>query len=112
MSTPTSSPTCWRRGVAPSKKPVFRSWDVSPAMDAAMATTQPTVRAPALPMSPVQPSSKKTVAVSNSVAMVIPLVGLEVTPTRPTMRDDTVTKKKAQITTSSAATVRAPVPGS
>ena len=39
-------------------------------------------------------------------AMVIPLVGLEVTPTRPTMRDDTVTKKKANTTTQTEAVAR------
>ena len=35
-----------------------------------------------------------------------PLVGFEVTPTRPTMREETVTKKNAKITTSSAASAR------
>ena len=49
VSTPTSSPICCRLGVAPSKKPVLRSCEVSPAMDAAMATTHPTVSAAAIP---------------------------------------------------------------
>ena len=35
--------------------------------------------------------------------MVIPEVGLEVTPTRPTIRELTVTKKKAKIAISIAA---------
>jgi hypothetical protein len=38
--------------------------------------------------------------------MAMPLVGLDVTPTIPTMRELTVTKKKANMTTSSAATAR------
>ena len=38
--------------------------------------------------------------------MVIPEVGFEVTPTSPTMRDETVTKKKAKIAIISAASAR------
>ena len=79
---------------------------MSPAIDAAIATTQPTTSAATLPESSVQPSSRKTVEVSIREAMVMPLVGFEVTPTRPTMRDETVTKKKAQTTTSTAARAR------
>jgi hypothetical protein len=44
--------------------------------------------------------------VPSSAAMVMPLVGLLVTPTRPTMRDATVTKKKANTARSTAATSR------
>ena len=36
--------------------------------------------------------------VPNNVAIVMPEVGFEVTPTSPTILDDTVTKKKANIT--------------
>ncbi len=38
--------------------------------------------------------------------MVIPDVGLDVTPTRPTMRELTVTKKKAKMAMSTEATSR------
>ncbi len=55
VNAPNNSPSCCFLGVAPSKKPVFKSCDVSPAIDAAIATTQPTVIAAVLPMSPVQP---------------------------------------------------------
>jgi hypothetical protein len=44
--------------------------------------------------------------------MVIPLVGFDVTPTRPTIRDETVTKKKAQRITRKAARARCGIPGS
>ena len=71
-----------------------------------MATTVPMVSAAILPRSPVQPNSRKSDEVASSVAMVMPLVGFEVTPTNPTMRDETVTKKKAKIATSNAATAR------
>src|SRR5690606_40771060 len=84
----------------------------SPAMDAAMATTVPIVSAAILPASSVQPSSRKMDEVAISVAMVMPLVGLDVTPTIPTIREDTVTKKNAKIATSTAATVRPTTPGS
>ncbi len=111
VRTPISSPVCWRDGVAPSRKPVLRSCEVSPAIEAAMATTQPTVSAATLPTSPVQPRTRKMAEVASSVAMVMPLVGFEVTPTRPTMRDETVTKKNAATATSTAARARPPTWG-
>ena len=40
--TPISRPICWLEGVAPTRKPVFRSCDVAPAIAAAMQTTAPT----------------------------------------------------------------------
>src|SRR4029453_9159342 len=36
-----TSPICWELGVAPTRKPVFRSCDVAPAIAAAMQTTDP-----------------------------------------------------------------------
>ena len=108
VRTPMSSAVCCRRGVAPSRKPVFRSWDVSPEIDAAIATTQPTVRAAALPIVSVQPNTRKIDAVPSNAAMVMPLVGLLVTPTSPTIRDATVTKKNANTTTQIAAAARMP----
>ena len=77
-------------------KPVFRSWEVSPAIDEAMQTAVPTISAVALPARSVQPKRRKIALVPSSVAIVIPDVGFEVTPTRPTIRELTVTKKKAK----------------
>ena len=79
---------------------------MSPAIDAAIATTAPTVSAATLPASSVQPSSRNNEDVPSKVAIVIPLVGFDVTPTSPTIRELTVTKKKAKTTTSSAARAR------
>jgi hypothetical protein len=41
-TTPMTSPICWRIGVAPTRKPVFKSWLVAPAFAAAMHTIAPT----------------------------------------------------------------------
>ena len=42
VTTPMSSPICWARGVAPTRKPVLRSCEVAPALAAAMQTIAPT----------------------------------------------------------------------
>ena len=87
-------------------KPVLRSWEESPAIEAAMATDVPTMSAVALPARSVHPSSRKTALVPSSVAIAMPDVGLEVTPTRPTILELTVTKKKAKIAMSREAIAR------
>ena len=46
-STPRKSPFCCAEGVAPTRKPVFRSCDVLPALAAAMQTVPPMVSASA-----------------------------------------------------------------
>src|SRR5688572_23435387 len=69
-----------------------------------MQTTAPTQRAMGEYHSPVQPSATKIVQVRISVAIVIPEIGLDDDPISPTMRDETVTKKKPKITTSTEAT--------
>ena len=46
-STPRNRPFCCADGVAPTRKPVFRSCDVLPALAAAMQTMPPMVRASA-----------------------------------------------------------------
>ena len=51
----------------------------------------------------VQPFTRNTADVAISVAMVMPLTGLADEPTRPTMRELTVTKRNPKITTSSDA---------
>src|SRR5687767_6387534 len=73
--------------------PVFRSWEVAPALAAAMQTTAPTQRAIGEYHSPVHPSATKIVQVRISVAIVIPEIGLDDEPISPTILDDTVTKK-------------------
>jgi hypothetical protein len=75
-------------------------------MDAAIQTTVPTIKAVAFPGRSVHPIRKKIKLVPRSVAMVIPEVGLDVTPTRPTIRELTVTKKKAKIAMSIEAKAR------
>src|SRR5687767_12477805 len=64
-----------------------------------MQTTAPTHSATGEYHSPVQPSATKIVQVRMSVAMVMPEMGFDEDPISPTIRDDTVTKKKPKITT-------------
>ena len=44
-STPMIRPICCLYGVAPTRKPVFRSCDVAPALAEAIHTTEPTISA-------------------------------------------------------------------
>ena len=83
-------------GVAPTSWPVFRSCEMSPALEAAMQTTVPTVRIAARAAGSVQPRATKTTDTPSSVTSVMPEVGFEETPIRPTMRDDTTTKASAE----------------
>src|SRR5260370_10089915 len=86
-AAPIISPICWYFGVAPTRKPVLRSWLVAPALAAAMQTIPPTQRAIGWYKSPVQPiatNSRQGVirgAVSN------PALGLEVLPIIPPLRE-------------------------
>ena len=64
-----------------------------------MQTTAPTHSAIGEYHSPVQPSATKIVQVRMSVAMVMPEIGLDEEPISPTIRDETVTKKKPKMTT-------------
>src|SRR4051794_38318829 len=102
-TTPIISPYCWYFGVAPTMYPVFRSWDVAPAFAAAIATTAPTHRATGEYHSPDQPTAMKIEQVRMRVAIVIPEIGLEEEPINPTIREETVTKKNPNTTTSSEA---------
>ena len=54
----------------------------------------------------VQPQATKTPATPSRVTRVIPEVGLEETPMRPTMREETTTKARPNTATPSAATSR------
>src|SRR4028118_2293039 len=69
-----------------------------------MQTTAPTQSATGEYQSPVHPSATKMVHVRIRVAIVMPETGFEEEPIRPTIREDTVTKKNPKTTTSSEAT--------
>ena len=90
------SASCCFHGVAPIRKPVFRSCEVSPALAEAMQTTPPIVMASAPKAGAVQPFTRKIAEVAISVAMVIPEMGLAELPIRPTMREETVTNKNSK----------------
>src|SRR5260370_223368 len=90
---------CCFQGVAPMRWPVLRSCEVSPALEAAMQTTPPMVMARAPKAGAVQPLTRKMAAVAISVAMVMPETGEAELPTMPTMRGETVTKRKAKTAT-------------
>src|SRR5262245_27006933 len=99
-------PACCLAGVAPTSHPVFKSWLMSPAFEAAIATTVPTVRTAAIAPGPVHPSYANTVATPSNVTSVIPDVGCDDTPTIPTMRAATATNKSPKIPTPAAHTAR------
>ncbi len=98
-TTPIMRASCCFHGVAPMRKPVFRSCEVSPALEAATQTTPPMVMASAPKAGAVQPFTRKMAVVAISVAMVMPETGLAELPMSPTMRDATVTKRNPKITT-------------
>src|SRR5919106_314013 len=70
---------------------------MSPAFEAAMHTTVPTVRIAARAEGSVQPQRTKTRATPSRVTRVMPEVGLDDTPIRPTMRDETTTKRAPKL---------------
>src|SRR5262249_8605166 len=80
------------------------SWDVAPALAAATQTIAPTQSATAWYTSPVRPRATNTTQVAMIVAIVIPEIGFEEVPMIPTMREETVTKKNPNTTTSSPIT--------
>lgn len=88
---------------ATTRKPVFRSCEVVPPLEQAMHTMPP-MEKPAVTYHwpPVQPTIRKTRQVSISVAMVMPEMGLDVEPTSPVRRDDTVTNSAPSSTMSTA----------
>src|ERR1043166_2770921 len=93
-TAPTRIATCWRRGVAPIRNPVFKSWDVLPPFATATAITHAIEIARTRSSIAVQPSSRKMSEIAISEAMVIPETGLAELPICPQIRDDTVVKKK------------------
>jgi hypothetical protein len=72
---------------------------VSPAFEAAMQTMPPMVIARAPKAGAVQPLTRKIAAVAMRVAMVMPETGEALEPTMPTIRAETVTKRKPKSTT-------------
>ena len=107
-AAPRNCPICCFAGVAPTSCPVFRSCEMSPALDAAMQTTVPTVRIAARAEGSVQPQATNTTDTPSSVTSAMPEVGLDETPMRPTMRDETTTNASPKIATPQAATKRGP----
>ena len=97
-TTPIISPICCFLGVAPSRYPVFRSCDVSPAIAATIQITDPIAIAAVIPSIPVLPLALIDIVAIRSVAIAIPETGLLELPTRPTIREDTVAKKKPNTT--------------
>ena len=69
-----------------------------------MQTTVPTVRMAARAEGSVQPKATNTTETPSSVTSVMPEVGLEQTPIRPTIREETTTKATPNTATPSAAT--------
>src|SRR5439155_18275473 len=76
---------------------------MSPAFDAAIHTTVPTVRIAARADGSRHPRATKMTETPRSVTSVIAEVGLDETPIRPTILDDTTTKQMPKIATPSAA---------
>src|SRR5688500_6461142 len=105
-AAPMNCPSCCLAGVAPTRYPVFKSCEMSPAFDAAMQTTVPTVRIAARAEGSDQPKATNTTDTPSSVTSVIAEVGFDDTPMSPTMRDDTTTNATPKIATPSAATMR------
>src|SRR5215813_7558164 len=91
---PNRMAICWLRGVAPTRKPVFKSCDVVPPFEAAMQTTAPIDSASTFSIGDVMPSARKTKQVSIRVATVMPEIGFDDEPISPVRRDETVTNRK------------------
>ncbi len=72
-----------------------------------MQTMPPMVMARAPKAGAVQPLTRKMAEVAMRVAMVMPETGLALEPTMPTMRAETVTKRKPKTTTRRAAAMLA-----
>src|SRR5215467_7070343 len=79
---------------------------MSPAFETATATIVPTVRTAARAPGSVQPAAANTSATPNSVTRVIPDTGCDDTPTIPTIRAATVTKRMPNTPTPAAHTAR------
>ena len=94
---PIISPICCFLGVAPTIYPVFKSWEVAPAIAATIHITVPIDMAAIIPFAPVVPVDLSTKVVIIRVAIAIPDTGLLLLPTNPTILEDTVAKKNPNI---------------
>ena len=84
---------CCHFGVAPRRKPVLRSCEVVPPLEAAMQTTPPIDSASTACKGSTMPRPRKIKHVIKSVATVMPEIGLLDEPISPVRRDDTVTNR-------------------
>ena len=96
VSAPTRMATCCFHGVAPTRKPVFKSCDVVPPLDDAMQTTPAIESAVKRNSGPTQPSRTKIRQTSSSVAIVMPEMGFDDEPITPVIRELTVTNKEPE----------------
>ena len=95
VSAPTTIANCCRIGVAPTRKPVFRSWAVVPPFEAATQTTPATVTADKhRRLVDVARPATNARQVNSSVATVMPEIGFDDEPISPVNRDETATNKK------------------
>ena len=101
-SAPKSSPICCFIGVAPTRNPVFKSCDTSPAIAAMTQIMEPIVIAATIPLLSPFPVFRRIIVAINSVAIAIPDTGLLLLPTSPTILEETVAKKKPKTTIMSA----------
>src|SRR3989442_14904242 len=101
-NAPQRMAICCREGVAPTRYPVFRSWEVLPPFEMATQTTAATLKAAILYGGVTQPSAKKINEVMSSVATVMPEMGFDELPTSPVRRELTVTKRNPSTRISSA----------
>ena len=108
---PTRIAICWRRGVAPTRKPVFRSCEVLPPFATATAITHAIEMARTRSSIWVQPSSRKMSEIAINEAMVIPEIGFAELPICPQMREETVVKKKPNTMMSSPPSRLTPMDG-
>jgi hypothetical protein len=108
---PTRIAHCWYLGVAPTRKPVFRSWDVVPPFEEATQTTAATVMAISRSSALVQPMARNKRHVNSSVATVMPEMGFDDDPISPVKREETVTNKNPKSTTSMAPSRLTPLKG-
>src|SRR5688500_20279130 len=89
---------CWFLGVAPTRKPVFKSCEVVPPFEAAIQTIPPIESAVTkYGSAAVQPRARNARQVNSKVATVMPEIGFDDDPTSPVSRDETVTKRNPRM---------------
>src|ERR1044071_7560321 len=93
-SAPTRMAICWYFGVEPTRKPVLRSCEVAPPLEAAIQTMPPIESAVTKYGGAVQPMIRNVRQVSSNVATVMPEIGFDEHPTPPRSREETVTNRK------------------